>query len=113
VNDSSPAGCLPGTDAEERKEASMTAHDQPGDGVTAVLRRQPTHVIDGQAQGPYTDAFEIICRGCGDDPGLDYCEVSPRLQLVRGPYPIKDGIAAYETHLRLHRDRQRTETGDH
>jgi len=39
--------------------------------------------------------------------------VSSRLQLVRGPYPIKDGIVAYETCLRLHRDRPRTETGDH
>ena len=91
----------------------MMAHDQPGDGSTAVLRRQPTRFVDGQAEGPYNDAFEIICCGCGDDPGRDYHEVSPRLQLVRGPYPIKDGIAAYETHLRLHRDRQRTETGDH
>ena len=91
----------------------MTAHDQPGDGTAAVLRRLPTRVIDGQARGPYTDAFEIICFGCGDDPGLDYREVSSRLQLVRGPYPIKDGIAAYETHLRLHRDGPRTGTGDH
>ena len=91
----------------------MTVHDQPGDGSTAVLRRQPTRVIDGHAQGPYTDAFEIICCGCGDDPGLDYREVSPRLQLVRGPYPITDGIAAYETHLTLHRDGPRTEMGDH
>jgi len=91
----------------------MTAHDQPGDGWTVVLRRQPARGVDGQAQGPCTDAFEIVCCGCGDDPGLDYREVSSRLQLVRGPYPIKDGIVAYETCLRLHRDRPRTETGDH
>jgi hypothetical protein len=32
----------------------------------------------------------------GSDPGLDYCEVSPELRRVRGPYPIADGIAAYE-----------------
>ena len=91
----------------------MTANDQPGDGWTVVLRRQPAHVIDGQAQGPYTDDFEIICCDCGDDPGLDYREVSPRLQLVRGPYPIAVGIAAYETHLRLHHDGPHTGTGDH
>jgi hypothetical protein len=91
----------------------MTAHDQPTDGWTAVLRRQAARVVNGQAQGPYTDAFEIICCGCGDDPGLDYREVSPQLQLVRGPYPIAVGIAAYETHLRLHRDGSRPETGDH
>ena len=36
------------------------------------------------------------------DPGLDYCEVSPELRRVRGPYPIADGIAAYEKHRGLH-----------
>ena len=91
----------------------MTAHDQPRNGWTAVLRRQPARCADGHAAGRYADAFEIICCGCGDDPGLDYREVSPRLRLVRGPDPIKDGIAAYESHLRLHRDRARSETGDH
>ena len=82
----------------------MTAPDQSRDDWTVVLRRQPAHVIDGQAQGPYTDAFEIICCDCGDDPGLDYREVSPRLQLIRGPYPIAAGIDAFLTHLRLHDD---------
>jgi hypothetical protein len=38
----------------------------------------------------------------GSDPGLDYCEVSAELQLVRGPYPVADGIAAYEEHRGLH-----------
>ena len=90
----------------------MTAHDQPGDGTAAVSRRQPTRVVDGRAQGPYTDAFEIICCGCGDDPGLDYREVSPRLQLIRGPYPIAVGIDAYESHLRLHEEGPHTGTGD-
>ena len=47
-------------------------------------------------------AFEIICCDCGDDPGLEYFEVSRRLWLIRGPYPIATGIAAYETHLKLH-----------
>ena len=46
--------------------------------------------------------YEIICCDCGDDPDLDYREVSPRLQLVRGPYPIAAGVAAYEQHLKLH-----------
>jgi hypothetical protein len=46
--------------------------------------------------------FEIICGDCGDDPGLDYLEVSPRLHLVRGPYPIALGVAAYEQHVDLH-----------
>jgi len=46
--------------------------------------------------------FEIICCDCGDDPSLDYLEVSPRLQLVRGPYPLAAGIAVYEQHVDLH-----------
>ena len=76
--------------------------DQPRDGWTVVLRRQPARIVDGRADGPYTDAFEIICCNCGDDPDLDYCEVSPRLQLVRGPYSIAEGAAAYDAHLSPH-----------
>ena len=67
-----------------------------------VLRRQPARIVDGRADAPCTDAFEIICCHCGDDPDLDYFKVSPRLQLVRGPYSIAEGVAAYEAHLRLH-----------
>jgi hypothetical protein len=81
----------------------MATRDQPrDDGWTVVLRRQPARIVDGRADAPYTDAFEIICCSCGDDPGLDYFAVSPRLQLVRGPYSIAEGVAAYEAHLRLH-----------
>ena len=69
----------------------MKTLDQPRHGWTTVLRRQPARIVDGRAEGPYTDAFEIICCNCGDDPDLDYSEVSPRLQLVRGPYPIAAG----------------------
>jgi len=89
----------------------MTAQDQPGDDWTALLRRQPAQVIDGQAQGPYPDVFEIICCSCGDDAGRDYHEVSPRLQLIRGPYPIAVGIDAFVTHLRLHDDEPHNGTG--
>jgi hypothetical protein len=74
----------------------------PRHGWTTVLRRQPARIVEGRAEGPYTDAFEIICCECGDDPGLDYSEVSPGLQRVRGPYPIADGVAAYKRHVRLH-----------
>ena len=80
----------------------MMTRDQPRDGWTVVLRRRPARIVDGRAEGPYTDAFEIICCNCGDDPDLDYSEVSPRLQLVRGPYSIAEGAPAYQTHLRLH-----------
>jgi hypothetical protein len=58
--------------------------------------------VEGQPEGGYTDMYEIVCCDCGDDPGLDYREVSPRLQLVRGPCPIAAGVAAYEQHLKLH-----------
>jgi len=70
-------------------------------GWTLVLRRQPTRIVDGRPQG-YSDAFEIICCDCGDDPDLDYPHVPPGLQQIRGPYPIAAGIAAYEQHARHH-----------
>ena len=50
-------------------------------------------------QGGYTNVFEIICCDCGDHPDLDYREVSPELQRIRGPYPIVAGVVAYEEHL--------------
>jgi hypothetical protein len=75
----------------------------PGDGWTVVLRRQPARMAGGRPEGGYSDAFELICCDCGDHPGLDYCEVAPELQRVRGSYPIAAGVAAYEKHLRQHR----------
>jgi hypothetical protein len=86
----------------DRKETGVKTLDQPRHGWTTVLRRQPARIVDGQPQGGYTNAFEIICCDCGDDPGLDYSEVSPGLQRIRGPYPIADGVAAYEKHVKLH-----------
>jgi len=80
----------------------MAIRDPRVDGWTVVLRRQPVRMVEGRAEGGYADVFELICCDCGDDPGLDYREVSPRLQLVRGPYPIAAGVAAYEQHRRLH-----------
>jgi alkylhydroperoxidase/carboxymuconolactone decarboxylase family protein YurZ len=89
-----------------RKEPGKATRDQPADGRTAVLRRRPARIVAGRAEGPYSDAFEIICDNCGDRPGLDYTEVSPKLQLIRGPYSLADGIAAYEAHLSLHHQAQ-------
>ena len=80
----------------------MATHDQQGYGRTVVLRRQPARIVEGRPEGGYTDVFEIICCDCGDDPGRDYREVPPELQRVRGPYPIMNGVAAYEKHLELH-----------
>ena len=81
----------------------MVTRDQPGDGWTVVLRRQPARMVEGRPEGGYTDLFEIICCDCGDHPDLDYSEVSPALQRVRGPHPIADGITAYVMHVGLHR----------
>ena len=72
---------------------------QPGHGVMASLRRQPVQIVDGRAQGGYTDVFEVICPDCGDDPSLDYSEVSTRLRRLRGRRTLQAGLAAYERHL--------------
>ena len=80
----------------------MATSDPSESSWTVVLRRQPGRLVEGQPEGGYPDMYEIICCDCGDDPGLDYREVSPRLQLVRGPYPIAPGVAACEQHLRPH-----------
>lgn len=74
---------------------------EPGHGATASLRRQPVRMVDGRAEGGYTDVFELVCRDCGDHPGLDYIEVLPRLQFLRGPYTLEAGLAEYERHLGL------------
>jgi hypothetical protein len=84
----------------------MATPDQSGHGWTVVLRRQPARIVDGRPEGGYSDAFELICCDCGDDPGLDYCEVAPELQRVRGPYPIAAGVAAYEMHVGWHQQRE-------
>ena len=52
-------------------------------------------------EGDYTNTFELICPACGDQPELDYSQVSPRLQWLRGPRTLQAGIAAYEKHLGL------------
>lgn len=74
---------------------------QPGHGRTASLRRQPVRIMDGRLEGGYTNTFELICPACGDHPELDYSQVSPRLQWLRGPRTLQAGIAAYEKHLGL------------
>jgi hypothetical protein len=74
---------------------------RPGHGIKAVLRRQPTRIVDGCFEGGYTGGYEVICPDCGDDPYLDYSEVSWRLQWLRGPYTLEAGLAAYHIHLGL------------
>jgi hypothetical protein len=72
---------------------------QPGHGSTAFVRRQPARIVDGRAQGGYTDAFELICPGCGDNPYVDYSEVPPQLQRLRGPRTLEATLEAYDEHL--------------
>src|SRR5436309_15066080 len=74
---------------------------QPGHGeFTASLRRQ--RVRPGRLEDGYTGAFEVICGDCGDYPDLDYSQVLPRLQRLRGPYnTIEAGLVAYQEHLGL------------
>lgn len=74
---------------------------QPGHGRTASLRRQPVRIVDGRTEGDCTGTFELICPSCGDHPYLDYSEISPRLQRIRGPYLLEAGLTAYEMHLGL------------
>jgi hypothetical protein len=86
--------------------ASEQTDDEPALGWTVVLRRKPARIVDGRPEGGYTDAYELICCECGDDPDLDYRDTSPRLRRVRGPYAFAAGIAAYAKHVRLRHGQQ-------
>jgi len=83
------------------KEIAMRTRDQPALGWTVVLRRQPVRIVEARPERGYTDMFELICCDCGDHPDLDYRDISPELQQVRGPYLIATGVAAYDEHLKL------------
>jgi hypothetical protein len=72
---------------------------QPGHGRTAFVRRQPARIVDGRVEGGYTGVFELICPGCGDNPYVDYSEVSPQLQRLRGPFTLEAALEAYDKHL--------------
>jgi hypothetical protein len=73
-----------------------------GLGWTLVLRRQPPDIAAGRPEGGYSSMFEIVCCYCGDHPDLDYRDVSPKLQRIRGPYPVAAGVVAYGNRLRRH-----------
>ena len=70
-------------------ETGTTHLGLPGRNWTLVLRRS------------YTDAYELICCDCGDDPDLDYRDLSPELRRIRGPYRMAAGVAAYRRHVCL------------
>jgi hypothetical protein len=72
---------------------------QPGHGRAAFLRNQPARIVNGHIHGDCSDVYELICPGCGDHPDLDYSQVAPRLQRLRGPRLLQEGLAAYLNHL--------------
>jgi hypothetical protein len=74
---------------------------QPGHGRTAFVRRRPVRIVDGRMEGGYTDAYELICPSCGDNPYLDFVDVPAQLQRLRGSYALTAAVAAYEEHLGL------------
>jgi hypothetical protein len=74
---------------------------QPGHGRTAFVRRRPVRIVDGRMEGGYTDAYELICPSCGDNPYLDFGDVPAQLQRLRGSYVLMAAVAAYEEHLGL------------
>jgi hypothetical protein len=76
----------------------MATGAQYGAGWTVVLPLQPVSIAKGRREGDYTAAGEIR-RDCGDHPGLDYREIFPRLQRIRGPYLIADDVATDEKRL--------------
>ena len=84
----------------------MRTRTEPALGRTVVLRRQPARIVEVHVQGGYTDAYELICCSCGDHPDLDYRDVSPEFQRIRGPHSIAAGIAAYEMHVNLYHPQQ-------
>jgi len=73
---------------------------QPAHGRTAFVRRQPVRIVDGRVEGGYTGVFEFVCPGCGDNPYVDYSEIPPRLQWLRGPRTLQAALEAYDEHLR-------------
>jgi hypothetical protein len=63
-----------------------------------TLRGDPSmgRVWDWASIGPY----EVICPACGDDPSLNYSEVPPEIQEIRGNHAaIEDARAALAKHI--------------
>src|ERR1700730_6558485 len=72
---------------------------QPGHGKTAFVRRQPVRIVDGRLEGGYTGLFELIFPGGGDNPYVDYSEIPPQLQWLRGPHTLEAALEAYDKHF--------------
>ncbi len=85
----------PGSDVDR----AVPLAGQPGHGSRAVLRLQLAYIVDGQIHRGDNDVYEFVCPGCGDDPDLEYFEVPPGLQRLRGPRTLEESVAAYGRHL--------------
>ena len=69
---------------------------------TIGLLRRPVSPGSGRSREG-TWAFEIICRLCGDDPGVDYRDAPAHLRQIRGAYrSATAGAAAFLQHNKLH-----------
>jgi hypothetical protein len=90
----------------------MQTSTKPGYDWTVQLRRRPDRIVAGRPEGGHAEVFEIICRDCGDDPGLDYREVSPELQQIRGAYTLRAGVEAYLRHADRHRPGPRRDVAE-
>jgi hypothetical protein len=89
-------GSRPRTGSDVAGPVSLAG--QPGHGTAAFMRNQPACIADGRIHGGYNDVYELICPDCGDDPDLDYLEVAPQLQWLRGPRTLTGALAAYHKH---------------
>ena len=87
--------------ARSQDTMALPPAGQPGHGSTAILRNQPVRTVDGRFEGCRIDVYELVCPSCGDDLHLDFSEVHPRLQWLRGPRPLEAALAAYHKHLGL------------
>ena len=68
-----------------------------------------THDVNGNRPGnresgvpvprDVTSQDELELLRLRDDPYLDYSEVPARFQRLRGPYTLREGLAAYQQHL--------------
>jgi transposase len=86
----------------------MTDHEHEPD-WSVILRRQPASLSTGHPDDN-TSTFEVICHECGDDPDLNYREVSSELRQIRGPYPLTAGTAAFLKHAEDHDTAEETGT---
>jgi hypothetical protein len=67
-----------------------------------MIRSQRIRTAGGDWR--FTGKIELICSDCGDDPDLDYQQVSPLLRRVRGPYPT---VVSAQEALEVHSGRTR------